>query len=202
MVRRIRNFFYSLRSEYQRIWILFASYSHVSVYSQISFIRIIRFIFASKYSHRFAKKYSIDAKNTCCSEYSLQSEYSLKIFSYWQIFTSKYSLRSEYSQNVSEFHIQANICLQIFAYKRLFACKYSHNSEYSQANICLQIFAYKRLFACKYSHNSEYSLPTYLIASIYLEKPFTRLRPQLLLGSFWKYLLRRNIRFRFYSFRL
>ncbi len=61
-VRRIRNFIYSLRSESKRIWILFASYSHVSVNSQTPFIRIIRFIFASKYSLRFAYKYSIDAK--------------------------------------------------------------------------------------------------------------------------------------------
>jgi hypothetical protein len=52
-------FFYSLRSKSKRIWILFASYSHVSVYSQTPFIRIIRFIFASKYSHRFAYKYLI-----------------------------------------------------------------------------------------------------------------------------------------------
>ncbi len=35
-------------SEPKRIWILFASYSHVSVYSKTPFIRIIRFTFASK----------------------------------------------------------------------------------------------------------------------------------------------------------
>jgi hypothetical protein len=46
-VRRIRNFFYLLRRGTKRLWILFASYSHVSVYSQTPFIRIIRFkIFA------------------------------------------------------------------------------------------------------------------------------------------------------------
>jgi hypothetical protein len=53
-VRRIRNFFLFAS---KRIWILFASYSHVSVYTQTPFLRIIRFIFASKYSHRFAYKY-------------------------------------------------------------------------------------------------------------------------------------------------
>jgi hypothetical protein len=63
-----------------------------------------------------------DAKNTCCSEYSLQSEYSHKIFTYWQIFASKYSFRSEYLQNfmqishsreysLANIRIQANICL-------------------------------------------------------------------------------------------
>ncbi len=35
------TFFYSSRSESKRIWILFASYSHVSVYPQTPFIRII-----------------------------------------------------------------------------------------------------------------------------------------------------------------
>jgi hypothetical protein len=40
-VCRINNFFYLLQSESERIWILFASYSHVSAYSQIPFIRII-----------------------------------------------------------------------------------------------------------------------------------------------------------------
>jgi hypothetical protein len=44
-VRRIRNFFLSLQSESKRIWILFASYSHVSIYSQTPFIPLqnIRF---------------------------------------------------------------------------------------------------------------------------------------------------------------
>ncbi len=52
------QFFYSLWSESKRTWILFASYPHVSVYSPTPFVRIIRFIFASKYSHKFACKYS------------------------------------------------------------------------------------------------------------------------------------------------
>jgi hypothetical protein len=89
-VRRIHNFFYALQSESKRIWILFASYSHVSVYSQAPFIRIIRFIFASKYSHKFVYRFSIWCKtNACRSEYSLQSEYSLHIVSCWRIFASK-----------------------------------------------------------------------------------------------------------------
>jgi len=63
----------------------------------------------------------------CCSDYSLQSKYSLKIFLYWRIFASKYSLRSEYSQNfICEFHN--------FTFKRIFAWKYSHTSEYSLTN--------------------------------------------------------------------
>ncbi len=58
-----------------------------------------------------------DAKNTCCSEYSLQSEYLLMIFSYWRIFAPKYSFRSVYLQN----------------YKPI-----SHLSEYSLTNIRIQ----------------------------------------------------------------
>ncbi len=111
------TFFYSLRSESERIWILFASYSHVSVYSQTPFIRIIRLIFASKYSlaqiciHIF----NLMQNNTCWSEYSLQSEYSL----HWRIFASKYLFWSEYS--LENIRILANIRLQIFAYLRIFA---------------------------------------------------------------------------------
>ena len=48
----------------------------------------------------------------------MQNKY---IFSYWRIFASKYSYRSDYSKTLSEFHIQANICLQIFAYQQIFA---------------------------------------------------------------------------------
>jgi hypothetical protein len=71
----IRNLFYSLRSEFKRICILFALYSHVSVYSPTPFIRIIRFIFASKYSHKFEYKKSI-----CCktNKFSHTGEYLLQ----------------------------------------------------------------------------------------------------------------------------
>jgi hypothetical protein len=66
-------------------------------------------------------------KNTFYIKNSLQSEYSLKIVSYWRIFASKYSLRSKYSQNIKRIsysrehllvgiQIQANIRLQIFTY--------------------------------------------------------------------------------------
>jgi hypothetical protein len=44
------RFFYLCRSESKRI--LFASYVHISVYSQTPFICIIRFIFASKFSQK------------------------------------------------------------------------------------------------------------------------------------------------------
>ncbi len=71
-------FLNSLRRESKRIWILFVSYSHVSVNSPTPFIRIIRFIFPSIYSHKlhkFAYKYLIWCKtNTCWSECSFQSE--------------------------------------------------------------------------------------------------------------------------------
>jgi hypothetical protein len=114
LVRECRiSFFYSLRSKSKRIWILFASYSHVFGYLQTPFICIIRFIFTSKCLHIF--KYSIWCKNTCCSEYSLQSEYSLRMFSNWQIFVSKYSFRSEYSRNLKRITIRfifAFICIE------------------------------------------------------------------------------------------
>jgi hypothetical protein len=57
-----------------------------------------------------------DAKKTCCSVYLLQSEHSRTILSYWRIFASLYSFRSEYSQN----------------FQRI-----SHSSEYSLTNICI-----------------------------------------------------------------
>ncbi len=96
------TYFYSLQRESQQIWILFASYSHHSLH--------VRFkIFAQMHTNiRF------DAKNTCCSEFSLTSKYSLKIFSYWQIFAKLYA----------KFHIQVKICLQV-----------SHICEYLLANI-------------------------------------------------------------------
>jgi hypothetical protein len=52
-----------------------------------------------------------DAKNSSCSEYSLQSEFPLIIFSCWRIFAPKYLFRSEDLQTLSEFHIQANYLL-------------------------------------------------------------------------------------------
>jgi hypothetical protein len=108
------TFFYSLRSEFKRIWVLFASYSHVSVYSQTWFIR---FIFASKYSHKFAYKYSIWCKS---NTFYHTGEYSLQDIRF----------KANIRKSLSEFHIQANICLKILAYKRIFACKYSHTSDF------------------------------------------------------------------------
>jgi hypothetical protein len=79
------TFFYSLRSESKRIWILLL---HICMFGYIC----THHLFASfaSYSHRFSYKYQFDAKTTCGSEYSLQSKYLLKIFSCWRIFASKY----------------------------------------------------------------------------------------------------------------
>ncbi len=114
----VATLFYLLRGESKRIWILFASYLHVLVYSQTPFIRIIRFIFASKYSHKFEYKYSI-----CCktNTFSQLANICFKLF----------RLEANVRKTLSEFHIQANIRLQIFANKRIFACKYSHTTEFS-----------------------------------------------------------------------
>jgi hypothetical protein len=61
-VRRICNFFYSLPSKSKQIWILFASYSHVSVYSQTPFIHIIRsYSFPNIHTNSHAK-IQFDAK--------------------------------------------------------------------------------------------------------------------------------------------
>ncbi len=79
------TFFYSLRSESKQIWILFASYLHVSVYLPTPFIHIVCFMFASKCSHKFACKYLLQ-----------NIHFEAIIF-----------------KNLSEFHIQANICKQI-----------------------------------------------------------------------------------------
>ncbi len=114
-MRRIRNYFYSLRSESKRIWVLFASYSHVSVYSQTPFICIIRLIFASKYSHKFAYKYSFDPKQIY---FLTLAHICFKIFVLKQIFAS----------------LEVN-----FTFKRIFARKYSHTSEYSLANIRIPV---------------------------------------------------------------
>jgi hypothetical protein len=116
--------FYSLWSKSKRIWIFFASYSHVSVYSQTPFIRIIRLIFASKYSHRFAYKYLI-----WCKKYMSQRIFASKwIFAWYFLILAKYLLQNicleaNIRKTFSEFHIQVNIRLQIFAYKRIFTCQ-------------------------------------------------------------------------------
>ncbi len=96
-VRIIRNIF------------SFASKRILSEYGSYSLqIRMFRYIhknhlfasFASKYSHKFAIQiFDLMQNNTCCGEFSFQSEYSLKIFCYWRKFASKYSFRSEYLLN-------------------------------------------------------------------------------------------------------
>ncbi len=104
------------------------------LYSQTLLIRvicIIRFIFASKYLHKFACKYSFSRNG----DYLLQN----------------IRLEANIRKTLSEYHIQANISQQIFTYKRIIACKYSHTSEYSLS-----------------------------IASNYIRKAFSSLRPQLI----------------------
>ncbi len=96
----------------------------------------------------------IHAKNTCCSEYSLQSEYRLRLSHTGDYLLQNIRLEANIRKTFSEFHIQVNICLQIFTHKRIIACKYSYTSEYSLR-----------------------------ISSNYLGKPFTSLRPQLIFGS-------------------
>jgi hypothetical protein len=90
----LQLFFYSFLCE-------FGSYSlHIACFGKILKHHIICFIFASKYLHRCAYKYSI-----WCKSYILHgifiSEQIFAIVTYWQIFfTSKYLFISEYSQNL------------------------------------------------------------------------------------------------------
>jgi hypothetical protein len=70
--------------------------------------------------------------NTIYSHHSLHVRFKIFAKVRMQIFASKYSFWSNYSQNS----------------KRI-----SHSSEHSLAN-----FTYKRMFACKYLHTSQYSL--------------------------------------------
>ncbi len=84
----------------------------------------------------------------------------------------------------SHFLIPANICFKIFVLKRIFAKLHAN-------------FTFKQIFACKYSHTSKYLLANitilanirYVMLQNYIGKPFTRLRPKLIFGSFLKYSL-------------
>jgi hypothetical protein len=78
------------------------NYSHHSLHTRFKIFAQIRI-----------QIYDLMQKNTCCNEYLLQSEYSLKIFSYWRIFPARYSFRNKYSQNFKQI---------------------SNSSEYSLAN--------------------------------------------------------------------
>jgi hypothetical protein len=85
---------------------------------------------------------------------------------------------------------------QIFASKYLFISEYSQNfrrisrsSKYSLKNICIQANIHSQLFAQKR-----------IFATYCFKLPFTSLRPQLISGSFWKYLLRKEYSICFYSF--
>jgi hypothetical protein len=90
-VRRI--FFYSLRSESKRIWILFASYSLVSVYSQTPFIRIIRFIFVQIRIQIF----DLMQKIHVAANIRIRANIRWRFSHTGEFFASKYSFRSEYS---------------------------------------------------------------------------------------------------------
>ncbi len=129
--------------------------------------------------------------------------YSLKI-----ICTNLYTNIQFHAKKI---HFEANICFRanihfIFFHAGKYLlqnihfkaniCKTSSNL-YIQANVRLPIFAYKQIFACKYSHTSKYLLQ---IVSNYIGKPFTSLGPQLIFGSFWKYLLRKEHSISFFCF--
>jgi hypothetical protein len=123
------TFFYSLLSESKQIWILFASYSHVSVYLQTPFIHIIRSYLLPNIRTNLHANIRFDAKMIHVEANIRFRANILFIFSR----TSEYLLQNigfeaNFCKTLSEFHIQANICLQIFAYKGIFASKYSHSS--------------------------------------------------------------------------
>ncbi len=75
------------------------------------------------------------------------------------IFASKYSFRSEYSQNLSEFHIQANICLQIFTYRRIFAtyCFKLFQKAFTSLRPQL-IFGSFRKYSCRKEYSNSFCL--------------------------------------------
>jgi len=110
---------------------------------------------------------------------------------------SQTNIRFDAKNVVANVRFTANICFRFFhagqyVFQNIGLEVNIHKTLsrfHIQANICLQIFAYKWIFACKYSHTKEYLLH---IASNYWGQPFTSLRPQLVFGSFWKYLLRKE----------
>ncbi len=115
------------------------------------------------------------------------------------------------------FKIFAQIHIQIFdlmqkihvatntRFRAYIRWRFSHTSKYLLQNICLEAkirktsseFHIKQIFACKVSLIGKYLLH---VASNYLEKPFTSLRPQLISILFDNIRLETNIRYRFYSF--
>jgi hypothetical protein len=78
------------------------------------------------FAHICIQIFDLMQKNTCCSEYSLQKEYSLKNFLYRRIFASKYSVRSEYSPNFRRISHSRKFLLINIRIQQIFACKYSH----------------------------------------------------------------------------
>jgi hypothetical protein len=95
-VRRIHNYYFCFEANLRKN----QSYSlHIRIFRYIC----KHHLFASLASYSLQNcrtdlhtNVQVDAKNTYCSEYSLQnkyslqSKYSLKILSYWRIFASKY----------------------------------------------------------------------------------------------------------------
>ncbi len=124
------QFTYSIGCAVSTNLFLFASYSHVSVYSVYFFTSFASYSLKKIRTHSHTN-IRFDAKNTCCSEYSLQKEYSLKIFLYWRIFASKYSVRSEYSQHFRRISHSSKFLLINIRMQQIFAWKYSHTSECS-----------------------------------------------------------------------
>ncbi len=87
---------------------------------------------------------------------------------------------------LKEYSLQREYVLQHF----LILTKFAKKNIHFDANIykISTNFTFKRIFACKYLHTSKYLLANICIqaniASNYLGKPFTSLRPQLIFGTF------------------
>ncbi len=115
-------FFHSLRSKSKRIY---GSYSlHIRMFRYIhkhhlfaSFV----FIFASKYSHRFAYKYSIWCKKHVAVYICFRANIRWRFSHTGENLLKNIRLAANIRKTLSEFYIQANIHLQIFAYQQIFA---------------------------------------------------------------------------------
>jgi hypothetical protein len=98
------------------------------------------------------------------------------------IFTSKYSHKfaCNYSFSHTGEYLHQNICFEVNIHKTL-------SKLYIQANIREQIFTYKQILSCKYLLS---------IASNYIGKAFTSLKPQLIFVILnIRFILSQNTRF-------
>jgi hypothetical protein len=111
-VRCIRNFLYSLRSEY-------LSYS--------LHIRIFRYICKH---HLFASFASYSLQNIRPNSHT-NIQFDATQIHFGEYLNQNIRFEANIRNYLSEFHIEANIHLKTFAYKRIFACEYSHTSEFS-----------------------------------------------------------------------